>query len=82
MIFSLPPYITFFYLLKRKSIILFTKYKNILKYYISNFKSFIIESIFKLKGVLDVRLRRRWVFMRRVKIRGLKIKLSKKQKFL
>jgi len=81
-VFLIPKELIFFYLVKRKNIILFSKIKFLLQIFLANFKSFCKENFFKLKGVLDVRLKRKWYFMRRVKIRGLKIKLSKKQKIL
>jgi hypothetical protein len=39
-------------------------------------------NIYKTKGFLDTRVRAKFLFVRRLKIRGLRIKLSKKQKML
>lgn len=38
--------------------------------------------IYKMKGFLDARVRGRFLFVRRIKIRGVRTKLSKKQKLL
>lgn len=70
------------YLIKRKSIILLSDVKHAVNTFMSSFKDFKKESMFKLKGLFDMRSRRRWLFMRRIKVRGVKPKLSKKQKLL
>jgi len=80
--FLIPHYLTFIYVIRRRSFAIFSKQKFLLKLFISNFKLFSRENAFKIKGFLDIRSKRRWLFMRRLKIRGIKLKLSKKQKFL
>lgn len=38
--------------------------------------------VYKMKGFMDTRVKARFLFVRRIKIRGVKTKLSKKQQFL
>jgi len=38
--------------------------------------------IYKMKGFLDHRVRRKFIFIRRLKLRGVRTKLSKKQQML
>ena len=67
---------------RRRNFIFFSNSKTTLYYFNNLFKSFSRTNIFKVKGYLDVRTRRRWLFVRRLKLRGLKAKLSKKQKLI
>lgn len=38
--------------------------------------------IYKMKGFIDARIKGRFLFVRRIRIRGVKTKLSKKQQLL
>lgn len=38
--------------------------------------------VYKMKGFIDARVKRRFLFVRRIKIKGVKAKLSKKQMML
>lgn len=80
-IFKIPLYFSI-YLIKRKSIIMYSETKSKMSEFLSSFKNFKKESMFKIKGLFDMRSRKRWLFMRRIKVRGVRPKLSKKQKLL
>ena len=81
-IFKIPDIFSFIYIIRRRSLVIFSRYKFMVQLFSTNFKSFLRENAFKIKGFLEVHTKRRWLFMRRLRIRGLKVKLSKKQKFL
>ena len=72
----------FIFTLRRRNLIMFSKSKTLLYYFNNLLKELKKKNIFKIKGFLDVRTRRRWIVVRRLKIRGVIIKLSKKQKLI
>ncbi len=72
----------FIFPFKKRNLIFFSNSKISLFYFNNLLKELKKESVFKVKGFLDVRTKRRWLFVRRLKIKGLKTKLSKKQKLI
>jgi hypothetical protein len=79
---------TFLFVFKRSNILIFSNSKNSIFLPILQFRSMKKELVFKIKGffINRVRVKRRiarmWAFARRVKFKKVKIKLSKKQKFV
>ena len=72
----------FFFPFRRRNFIIFSNSKTALYYFNNLIKELKFISIFKLKGFVDARTKRRWLFVRRLKVRGIKLKLSKKQKLI
>lgn len=67
---------------KKRNFIFISKSKGKLKedyYFFSGLRH---PYIYKMKGFLDHRVRRKFIFIRRLKLRGVKTKLSKKQQML
>lgn len=79
---------SFLFVFKRSNILIFSNSKNSILLPILQFRSMKKELVFKIKGffINRVKVRRRiarmWAFARRVKFKKVKIKLSKKQKFV
>jgi hypothetical protein len=67
---------------KKRNFIFISKSKGKLKedyYFFSGLRQ---PYIYKMKGFLDHRVRRKFIFIRRLKLKGVKTKLSKKQQML
>jgi hypothetical protein len=67
---------------RRRNYIFFSKTKS---HFIQDYEFFCSikkPQVYKMKGFLDTRVRGRFLFVRRIKIRGVKTKLSKKQQLL
>lgn len=79
---------SFIFIFKRSNIILFSNSKNNLYYPINSYRNFRKELVFKIKGFylnrykIKKRIARVWAFARRIKFKKIKLKLSKKQKFV
>jgi hypothetical protein len=58
-IFILPKELAFFYVLRRRSLVIFSKTKSLIQLFASNFKSFCRENAFKIKGFMDIRTKRK-----------------------
>jgi len=67
---------------KKRNFIFFSTSKNSFAVDYNFFSSLRKPYVYKMKGFLDRRVRRRFLFVRRIKIRGLIMKLSKKQLML
>lgn len=67
---------------RRRNFIFFASAKAGLTKTYDFFSSLRKPYIYKTKGFLDTRVRAKFLFVRRLRIRGLKLKLSKKQKML
>jgi hypothetical protein len=67
---------------RRRNFIFFSHDKGSFLHDYSFFSSLRKPYVYKMKGFLDARVRGRFLFVRRIKIRGVKTKLSKKQKLL
>ena len=68
--------------IKRRNFFFFSPSKNWFNSSYSFFSSLQKPYIYKMKGFLDSRVRQRFVFVRRIRLRGIKTKLSKKQQML
>jgi hypothetical protein len=83
-----PKIQNFIFNIRARNIIIFTQNKSTLNYFKSLVKCLRKESLFKTKGFIFKRtlIRRRMprsiIFARRIKIKKLKLKLSKKQKLI
>lgn len=79
---------SFLFVFKRSNILIFSNSKNSIYLPLLQFRSIKKELVFKVKGffINRVRIKRRiarmWAFARRVKFKKVKVKLSKKQKFV
>lgn len=79
---------SFLFVFKRSNILIFSNSKNSIFLPVLQFRSMKKELVFKIKGffINRVKVKRRiarmWAFARRVKFKKVKIKLSKKQKFV
>jgi len=67
---------------KRRTFIFFSSKKGNLNENYSFFSFIRRPQVYKMKGFLDARVLIRFLFVRRIKIRGVRTKLSKKQRFL
>lgn len=67
---------------KRRNFAIFSTSKGLIDVYTQFFRNLQVTAVYKLKGYLDVRVRKKFLFVRRIKISGVKTKLSKKQKML
>ena len=81
LVFKIPKNF-FFFTFRRRNFIIYSNSKTKLYYFNNIIKELKFISIFKLKGYVDARTLRRWLFVRRLKIKGIKLKLSKKQKLI
>lgn len=79
---------SFLFVFKRSNILIFSNSKNSIYLPLLQFRSIKKELVFKVKGffINRVKIKRRiarmWAFARRVKFKKVKVKLSKKQKFV
>ena len=79
---------SFLFVFKRSNILIFSNSKNSIYLPLLQFRSIKKELVFKIKGffINRVKIKRRiarmWAFARRVKFKKVKVKLSKKQKFV
>lgn len=67
---------------RRRNFIFFSYDKSNFLHDYAFFSSLQKSYVYKMKGFLDTRVRGRFLFVRRIKIRGVNTKLSKKQKLL
>lgn len=67
---------------KKRNFIFFSSSKNSFAEDYNFFSSLRRPYVYKMKGFLDRRVKRRFLFVRRIRLRGLKMKLSKKQLML
>ena len=68
--------------IKRRNFLFFSSSKHWFNSSFSFFSSLQKPYIYKMKGFLDSRVRQRFVFVRRIRLKGIKTKLSKKQQML
>lgn len=68
--------------IKRRNFLFFSNSKNNLILNYNFFSSLKTPYVYKMKGFIDFRVRQRFLFVRRIRIRGIKTKLSKKQLLL
>lgn len=67
---------------RRRNYVFFSNSKSFLRNDYNFFSSLRKQYVYKMKGFLDARVRGRFLFVRRIRIAGVKTKLSKKQKLL
>lgn len=67
---------------RRRNYVFFSLSKSALRNDYNFFSSLRKQYIYKMKGFLDARVRGRFLFVRRIRIAGVRTKLSKKQKLL
>jgi len=67
---------------RRRNFIFFAKNKGSFNKDYNFFSSLRQQNVYKMKGFLDTRVRGRFLFVRRIKIRGIRTKLSRKQQLL
>lgn len=73
---------TFIFPIKRRNFLFFSPAKNWFNLDYNFFSSLRRPYVYKMKGFLDARVKRRFIFVRRLRIKGIKTKLSKKQQML
>jgi len=67
---------------KKRNFVLYSIYKGVFNKDYNFFSSLRRPYVYKMKGFIDTRVRGRFLFVRRIKIRSVRTKLSKKQKLL